>query len=67
MLSLQELRRIDPAIGNLSDPQLRRLRAKLYALGELAFDISADKQQSRNGVSKNPVGVVTLPKGNITM
>jgi hypothetical protein len=67
MLSLQELKKIDPAFEDLSDPQLRRLRAKLYALGELAFDFWADNNPARKSVSKNPVGVVTLPKGNITM
>jgi len=67
MLSLKELRKIDSDLENMSDAQLRKIRAQLYALGELAYD--SWRRESRNGapVSKNPPGVVTLPRRNITL
>lgn len=67
MLSLKELRKIDPDLENVSDAQLRNVRAKLYALGELAFDVWANEKRGPKPVSKNPVGVVTLPDRDITM
>ena len=38
MLSLEKLRDIDPRLKMLSDEQLERVRAKLYDLGQLAFE-----------------------------
>ena len=61
MISLEDLRKIDPDLKNMSDERLFEVRAKLYALGQLAFDSWDKNQPTRDLVSKNPVGIVTLP------
>jgi hypothetical protein len=38
MLSLDHLRNIDPELQGLSDDNVRDIRARLYALSELALD-----------------------------
>lgn len=38
MLSLEHLRKVDPLLEKLTDEQLERVRAKLYELGQLAFE-----------------------------
>lgn len=38
MLTLEHLRKIDPRLELLSDEQLEGVRAKLYDLGQLAFE-----------------------------
>ena len=38
MLSLEHLRKIDPRLEKLTDEQLEGVRAKLYDLGQLAFE-----------------------------
>ncbi len=50
MLSLRELRAIDPSLSKLTNVELREVRLKLYTLAELALDSYAG--------SKNPVGIV---------
>lgn len=55
MLSINELRKIDPSLYDLSDEDLKEVAADLYALGELAFDVWWEE---KNG-SKNPFGLLT--------
>lgn len=38
MLSLKQLREIDPSLSHLSDEELIEIRDKLYELGELIWD-----------------------------
>lgn len=38
MLSIDHLRNIDPELQNLSDKEVADIRARLYALAELALD-----------------------------
>lgn len=52
MLTLLELRKIDPELANLTDDELTALRADLYQTAQLAFD----KWWTEKSGSKNPVG-----------
>lgn len=38
MLTLEKCRKINPALSNLSDKELLRVRDELYTLGEIAMD-----------------------------
>lgn len=50
MMSLEELRKVEPKFKDLPDEELTLIRQFLYALGELVFDRWLAQ---RNG-SKNP-------------
>ena len=54
MLTLEQCRRIDPALNRLSDDELTKVRDALYKLGQIIFD---DWLTERRG-SKYPVGVL---------
>jgi len=56
MLSLHQLRKIDPILKDLPDEEVLRMREQLYELGELIFE---DWQRSRK-CPKSPVGVLTV-------
>jgi hypothetical protein len=56
MLTLEDCRKIDPSLRDLTDEQLRQIRASLYDLGQLAFQSWVSKKYG----SKIPVGL--LPK-----
>jgi hypothetical protein len=54
MLSIAQLRKIDPALAHLSDEEIEEIRDTFYDLGQLIFD-----DWLENGpVSKYPVGVL---------
>ena len=57
MISLDELRKIEPSLEKLSDKELTIIRNLLYAQGQLAFECWLEKQSG----SKNPIGVHGLP------
>lgn len=61
MLSLEELRKLEPALKTMNDDEVYEVRAKLYALAYLAFDVW-QKQQQEKSVSKNPQRDVTHEK-----
>jgi hypothetical protein len=42
MLTINELKLIDPSLQDLSDEEITDIRARLYALAELALDCWAD-------------------------
>lgn len=46
------MRQIDPHLNDLSDEEVERVRADLYDLAQLAFDVWWERKQG----SKNPVG-----------
>ena len=52
MLSLDQLRKIDPKFSGASDRQLEPLRQALYAMAQLAYEA----RHSKSG-SKIPVGL----------
>jgi hypothetical protein len=54
MLTLEELRQIDPKLKELSDKELIKVRAALYKLGQIIFD----DWLSENYGSKYPIGVL---------
>lgn len=56
MISLEELRCLEPALRGVSDEALLEIRSQLYALGELALDVWQREQSGSN----YPHGVVTL-------
>lgn len=51
MLSIEQCRKVDPAIKDLPDEEVARLRDALYGFGQLAFEV----WQSEKFGSKNPV------------
>lgn len=48
MLSLEECRKIDPSLSDLTDDELRSVRDDLYVLGELALDSYIEKTRKQN-------------------
>lgn len=60
MLSVEELKKIDPDLAGLTDAELEEVRAELYAVGQLAFDVWWTEESG----SKNPVG--SLPNSGST-
>lgn len=63
MISLEELRRLEPTLRDVSEDTLMEIRSQLYALGELAFDVWQRVQTGSN----YPQGVVTLDQSNSTI
>lgn len=57
MISLEQLKRIDPKIRDLSDEQIELVRAKLYILGQLMFD----EWIKTKAVPNHPVGLSQTP------
>ena len=58
MLTLEQCRKLDPALADIPDAELLIIRDQLYELSQLAFeDWRAEKQSS-----KYPTGV--LPQSN---
>lgn len=60
MISLNDIRTLEPALQGLDDKALQDIRVQLYALAQLALDVYADTQ----AVSKNPPGTVTSELSN---
>jgi hypothetical protein len=54
MLSVEQLKKIDPRLAHLSDDEIIEIRDTFYDLGQLIFD---DWLES-GAVSKYPVGVL---------
>lgn len=55
MLSLDQLRKIDPDLANLSDEQLTAIRADLYQTTQLAFEVWwLEKSGSKFPVRSSP-------------
>jgi len=52
MLTLEQLRQIDPKLNDVSDEELIRVRKALYTLGEIIFDYWTIKKRG----SKCPAG-----------
>jgi hypothetical protein len=65
MISLEEIKRIDPKLSKYSDEELEKIRALLYSLGQLAFeswlDMSVSKK-SPKGIAKKDKNMQDLPK-----
>lgn len=56
MISLEQLRRIDPEVAHLTDEELFEIRQSFYDFGELMFE---DWKDQKFG-SKNPIGLFPL-------
>lgn len=54
MITLKQLRQIDPELEHLTDVELEVVRAELYDLANIAFDLC----QVQKG-SKNPRGLLS--------
>lgn len=54
MITITELRKIDPELSNVSDEELIEVRDELYEIGQSAFDMFWKKKYG----SKNPVGLL---------
>ena len=44
MISLEQCRKIDPSLGNLTDEELTEVRNALYELGNIAFKTWGNKK-----------------------
>lgn len=55
MLSLEQIRKIDPALADIPDAELEQIRDAYYAAAQLAFDVRAERKSG----SKNPVRLLT--------
>ena len=53
MLSIEQLKRIEPELTKLSEEELSELRETLYRMAQFAFDV----WWHRKSGSKNPVGL----------
>lgn len=53
MLSIKRLKQIDPGLKNLTDSELEELRATMYNMAHLGFDV----WWHRKSGSKNPAGL----------
>ena len=51
MLSVEQMRKVDPELASLSDSELEALRSDLYETAQLAFDVWWTEKSG----SKNPV------------
>ncbi len=64
MLSIDSLRKIDPAVtAHMSDQELEKMRMNFYGLGQLMFDNWQEEKQS----SKNLIGLLTDTGNNDTL
>lgn len=60
MLSVEQLRKIDPDLNKLSDEEVLQVRDIFYDLGQIIYEDYSKKEDS-----KNPVGVLRgLEKGS---
>jgi hypothetical protein len=57
MLSLDQIRRIDPNLSDIPDEELLKIRNKLYGIVDLALD-----NLEKAGVPKSPLGYSSLEK-----
>ena len=66
MISLDELKRIDPNLKKYSDTELEKIRALLYSLGQLAIESFLDSKSvstiSPKGIAIEKDFVPNLPK-----
>lgn len=60
MLSLEQCRKIDPELKNLSDEELLEVRDLLYQMGQLAFDNWAKEKWG----SKSPEWLLPTNQGD---
>jgi hypothetical protein len=58
MLTPAQMRKIDPELAKLSDAELEGIRATLYEMADLAFDVWWQEK----GGSKSPVGSFHSPE-----
>lgn len=65
MISIEQLRKIDPInLGSLSDEDLDIVRAKLYELGQFAFDEWIKKRNRPKAVPTHPVWLSPSTSGS---
>lgn len=55
-LSLSQLRKIDPSLAHLSDERLEAVKAELYGIAQLAFEVFCAEKQILSTVPKIPLG-----------
>ena len=63
MLSLNQLREVDPRLRDCPDDVLERVRAKLYELGQFAFDEWLKERSRPSRTVPNPVRAVNYLSG----
>ena len=61
MISLEQIRNSDPRLKNLTVEELERVRAKLYEMGQFAFDMWLNERNKK--VVPNPVRSVYYSSG----
>jgi hypothetical protein len=63
LLSIEQLRRADPALQSLSDEKVEALRDALYDTAQIAFEAWWEEK----GGSNNPVGLSPDPEERPTI
>ncbi|MFA5792168.1 MAG: hypothetical protein WC884_04010 [Candidatus Paceibacterota bacterium] len=67
MLSIEQLRKIDPSLKNLTDKDFEIIRAKLYDLGKFAFEEWLKRRNSSKTVPIHPIGLSLSISGSCRM
>lgn len=62
MISLNDLRKIDPRLAKIPDKELIKIRASLYSLGQLALEAFMKKKTG----AKYPIRVYGLNPEDMT-
>lgn len=67
MLSIEQLRKIDPTLSDHTDEELERVRAKLYEIGQFAFEQWIKARNKPKAVPSYPVRFMHSLSGSCTM
>ena len=57
MISIDELKRIDPKLSKYSDTELEKIRGLLYSLGQLAIESFLDTKEIVKGSTITAKGI----------
>ncbi|MBX4195902.1 hypothetical protein KW796_03060 [Candidatus Parcubacteria bacterium] len=63
MVSIEEMRRLQPELSSLTDKELEKIQAEMHSMAQLAFDVWWQRKTD----SKYPLGLSLLKKVKDTM
>jgi hypothetical protein len=64
MLSLEQLRKIDPRLKSVPDEELEHVRAKLYEIGQFAFEEWIKEKNKSKAVPISRLRLMTSLSGS---
>ena len=67
MLSIEQLKKIDPNLKNLTDKDFEIVRAKLYDLGQFVFEEWLKDRNKPKAVPIHPIGLSLSISGSCKM